>query len=119
MNKRLPRRPRLKKRSKEENERWRKEYAESLHAVAPGQSSLPPLVRTIQSVAGNGSPSRTQTVFRADPTADAGTNAKREAAVKEASAKAKKIMPLYNKGAYQLITDGDRDALINDGRGKK
>jgi hypothetical protein len=132
----LPKRPRLKKRPTEEsrNAFWQ-EYAQKFqdanNSVTSGRSTLPiPIAganeesgRSLQDVWGNanGMGRRDRLVFRkssSDDNADE-YNARERAAVEEARRKAKQIAPLYNKGAYQLITEGDREALFNDGRGKK
>ena len=68
----------------------------------------------------NGMGRKDRLVFRESAAEDADEyNARERAAVEEARRKARQIAPLYPKGAYQLITEGDREALSNDGRGKK
>jgi hypothetical protein len=131
----LPKRPRLKKRSTKEtkNAFWQ-EYAQKFqdanNSVTSGRNTLAvPLVgsteasgRSLQDVWGNanGLGRRDRLVYRESAAEDADEyNARERAAVEEARRKAKQIAPLYNKGAYQLITEGDREALFNDGRGKK
>lgn len=140
----LPKRPRLKKRStKESKNAFWQEYAQKFqdanNSVTSGRHTLP--VPTIAKGPGdgdghiwnNGTTKRERTIFRIPQEAAAGEHrdddahaserddfvSREKAAVEEARRKAKQIAPLYNKGAYQLITEGDREALFNDGRGKK
>jgi hypothetical protein len=139
----VSRRPRLRKKTSEESNRFWQEYAqkfqEANNSITSGRHTLP--VPTLlggpgdcdEHIWNNGTAKRERTVFRVSPETVAGERgddaddatqsvdfiAREKAAVEEARRKAKQIMPLYNKGAYQMITEGDREALFNDGRGKK
>lgn len=131
----ISRRPRLRKRTDEETQRFWQEYAQKFqdanNSVTSGRNTFAvPLVERNESTEGhvpgawrdaNGLGRKDRLVYRESATDDAADeyNARERAAVEEARKKARQIMPLYNKGAYQMITDGDREALLNDGRGKK
>lgn len=128
----LPKRPRLKKRvTKESTNAFWQEYAQKFqdanNSVTSGRCTLPvPVIADVGTGDGNvwnnGIGKTERTVFRVPEGTDSEHSdyaARERAAVEEARRKAKQIAPLYNKGAYQLITEGDREALFNDGRGKK
>jgi hypothetical protein len=128
------RRPRLRKRTNEECSRFWQEYAQKFqdanNSVTSGRNTFAvPFagknegnggdVQTVGRDA-NGMGRKDRLVFRESAAGDGDEYRDRErAAVEEAKRKARQIAPLYPKGAYQLITEGNREALSNDGRGKK
>lgn len=116
--KRRPRRPSLRKKTAAENERFRAEYSERMASFS-SQREVAPLSNSLQMMAGNGLPKVCRSLHRFRPTLTEEQNEREKAAAAEAARKTKQIMPLYPKGAYQLITDGNRDALFDDARGKK
>ena len=137
----LPKRPRLKKRATEESKNafWQ-EYAQKFqdanNSVTSGRSTFAvPVIERNESTEGhvsgawrdaNGLGRKDRLVYRESSSDDAADECdarnlaeRNRKAVEEARRKARQIAPLYPKGAYQLITEGDREALSNDGRGKK
>jgi len=116
--KRRSRRPPLRKKTAEENARFRQEYAERM-AYYSTQRPVAPLSNAIELIAGNGMPKICKSLPRFRHTLSEEQNERERMAAAEAAKKAKRIMPLYPKGAYQLITDGNRQALMDDSRGKK
>lgn len=117
--KRRPRRPSLRKKTAAENERFRAEYSERMASFSSNSRGVAPLSNSLQLMAGNGMPKVCRSLHRFRPTLTEEENAREQAAAAEAARKTKQIMPLYPKGAYQLITDGNREALLDDARGKK
>lgn len=110
------RRPSLRKKTAAENARFREEYARTMSSFSRNTIQLQ---NTLESIAGNGMPKICRSLHRFRPALSEEQNVREQEAAKEAAKKAKQIMPLYPKGAYQLITDGNRQALFDDSRGKK
>jgi hypothetical protein len=114
--KKRTRRPPLRKRTPAENERFRKEYSERMESYS---RTTAPLSNTLEIIAGNGAPKICRSLHRFRPTLSEEENVREREAAAEAARKAKRIMPLYPKGAYQLITEGNKSALLDDSRGKR
>ena len=117
--KRRPRRPSLRKKTAAENERFRAEYSERMASFSSSERGVAPLSNSIQLMAGNGLPKVCRSLHRFRPTLTEEQNEREKIAAEEAARKTKQIMPLFPKGAYQLITEGNRQALFDDARGKK
>ena len=115
--KRRPRRPPLRKRTAEESARFRQEYSEKMLSFSRSTGAY--MANTLESIAGNGLPKACKSLHRFRPTLSDEQNERERLAAAEAAKKAKQIMPLYPKGAYQLITEGNKQALIDDSRGKR
>lgn len=114
--KKRSRRPSLRKRTCEEHERFRREYSEKMSSFSRNTVALS---NTLEIIAGNGTPKVCRSLHRFRPTLSEEENVREREAAEAAARKAKQIMPLYPKGAYQLITEGNKQALLDDSRGKK
>lgn len=114
---RRTRRPSLRKKTEADHARFRAEYAEKMASFSrPG---VAPVSDSLLVIAGNGLPKVCRSLHRFRPSLSDEENAREREAAEAAARKAKQIMPLYPKGAYQLITEGNRAALLDDSRGKR